>query len=77
MISSDIDLDTSVQEEIRSEFRVCKGHFVAVARPQDGHYEFLIRDLRREGPTIYGSGVDLTSATAAVTRLLNALIRKP
>lgn len=74
MISSDIDLGTPVQE---SEFRVCKGNFVAVARPYSGHYEFLIRDMRREGPTIYGSGVDLNNATAALTRLLNALIREP
>lgn len=56
-----------------NEFRVCKGNYVGIVRPDDGHYEFLVSDVRRESPTIHGYGVDFPHAVAAVTQLLNAL----
>jgi hypothetical protein len=63
----------TLHSETRHGFRVCKGNFVAIVQPHDGQYEFLVRDVRRESPTINGSGVDLAHATDAVTQLLEAL----
>lgn len=55
------------------ESRVCKGNYVGIVRPNENQYEFLVRDMRREGPTIYGSGVDFLHASTAVTQLIDAL----
>lgn len=55
------------------EYRVEKGDFVAVVQPYDREYSFFVRDLRREGPTIHGYGVDFPHAVIAVTQLLDAL----
>jgi hypothetical protein len=60
-----------------SGFRVRRGSYIGVVRSLDGQYEFLVRDTRREGPTIHGSGVDFVHATAAVTELLDALMQQP
>jgi hypothetical protein len=78
MISNYIDLQepaaTNSDSENDSEFRICKANYVGIVRPDEFQYEFLVRDLRRESPTIYGSGIDLAHATAAVTQLLDSLI---
>ena len=67
----------SVATGIEDGFRVCKGSFVGIVRPYQGHYEFLVLDTRREEPTIHGNGVDFLQAVTAVTRLLNALAEEP
>ena len=63
----------SVVTRDENEFRICKGNYVGIVRPDDGHYEFLVSDVRRESPTIHGYGVDFPHAVTAVTQLLNAL----
>ena len=63
--------------ETENQFRVCKGNYIGIVRPYDGHHEFLVSDLRRESPTIHGYGVDFPHAVAAVTQLLNALAGEP
>jgi hypothetical protein len=68
---------TNIRSEAEYEFRVCKGNYIGIVRPNETHYEFLVRDTRREGPTIYGSGVDFSRATTAVTELLDGLVREP
>jgi hypothetical protein len=62
--------------EAHNGFRVCKGNFIGIVQPHDGQYEFIVRDMRRESPTINGSGVDLAHATDAVTQLMEALLRE-
>ena len=66
----------NLHSETQDGVRVCKGNFVGIVQPHDGQYEFLVRDMRKESPTINGSGVDLAHATDAVTRLLEALVRE-
>jgi hypothetical protein len=83
VILNKVDLVTQTQEsknlraEPDDEFRVCKGNYIGVIRPTEKQYEFLVRDMLREEPTIHGSGVDLIHATAAVTQLLDALTDEP
>ena len=79
MILIEVDSDTqeqavaNVHPEADDESRVCKGNYVGIVRPNENQYEFLIRDMRREGPTIYGSGVDFLHASNAVAQLMDAL----
>ena len=73
-----IDVDSGTREEsihlgADDESRFCKGNYVGVVRRNENQYEFLVRDMRREGPTIYGSGVDFLHASTAVTQLMDAL----
>jgi len=56
---------------------VCKGNYIAIVRPNENQYEFLVRDMRRESPTIYGSGVDFLHASNAVAKLMDALAGQP
>jgi hypothetical protein len=64
-----------LRSEMVDEFALRKGDFVAVVQPNGSRYEFFVRDLRREGPTIQGFGVDFSNAVSAVTQLLDALTR--
>ena len=48
---------TNIYSGTEDEFRVCKGNFVGIVRPHDGQYEFRVRDMRREGHTVYGYGL--------------------
>jgi hypothetical protein len=79
MIISEVDSGTqeqaltNIHPEIEDESRVCKGNYVGVVRRSENQYEFLVRDMRREGPTIYGSGVDFVHASNAVAQLIDAL----
>ena len=73
MISDGAELDMQEHEERESEFRLCKGNYVGIVRHSDNQYEFLVRDIRKECPTIHGGGVDLAHAMVAVTQLLDAL----
>jgi len=57
------------------EFSWRKGDFVGVVKPNKNRYEFYVRDLRREGPTIQGFGVDYSHAVNTVTQLLEALAK--
>ena len=76
-----IEVDSGTQEQtltnihpgLGDESRVCKGNYVGVVRRSESQYEFLVRDMRREGPTIYGSGVDFLHASTAVSQLMDAL----
>jgi hypothetical protein len=83
MIVNAIDSDTRVQtltnihSRTEDESRVCKGNYIGVVRHGDNQYEFLVRDMRREGPTIYGSGVDFRHASNAVAQLMDALTHEP
>lgn len=70
MIASDSELYTRARE---NEFKHYKGTFVGIVRPYDEQYEFLVRDMRRECPTIHGVRVDFPKAIVAVTKLLDAL----
>jgi hypothetical protein len=80
-----IEVDSGTQEQgltnihpgTNDESWVCKGNYSAIVRPNENQYEFLVCDMRREEPTIHGSGVDLIHATAAITQLLDALIGEP
>jgi len=65
---------TSTHLEMEDEFRFRKGNYLGIVRHGENQYEFLVRDMRREGPTIHGSGVDLAHATAAVIQLMDALL---
>lgn len=67
----------NLHSNTEDEIRVCKGNYVGIVRPNDGQYEFLVRDIRREAPTIHGWGVDFAHATAAVTQLFDALMTEP
>jgi hypothetical protein len=58
----------------RESFQIRKGQFVGIVEPQGDHYSFLVRDLYRERPTIYGYGVSDRNAIVAVTQLLDALV---
>ena len=58
------------------EFKMRRGDFVAEVKANRGHYDFFVRDMRREGPTIQGLGVDYLHAVTAATQLLNALMRE-
>jgi hypothetical protein len=77
MIKSQIEFQpsahVSAQSGTRESFQIRKGQFVGIVEPQGDHYSFLVRDLRRERPTIYGYGVSDRNAIAAVTQLLDAL----
>jgi hypothetical protein len=79
MIINEVDSDTQKQAftdihpGIDDESRVCKGNYLGIVRPGENQYEFLVRDMRREGPTIYGSGVDFLHASTAVAQLMDAL----
>lgn len=55
------------------EFRIHRGEFVGVVEPHGEHYWFLVRDLRRERPTIHGFGVDFPRAVNEVSHLLDVL----
>ncbi len=55
------------------EFRIQRGEFVGEVEPHGDHYWFLVRDLRRERPTIHGFGVDFPRAVNAVSHLLDLL----
>jgi hypothetical protein len=61
------------RQKVEDDFCVCKGGFVGLVQRHDSQYEFVLRDLRRERPTIYGFGVDFPHAVTAVTQLLDAL----
>jgi hypothetical protein len=80
MMLSQVDSGTQNQEptnirfEPEYEFRVCRGNYIGIVRPNENHYEFLVRDTRREGPTIYGSGVDFLNTATAVAQLMDALM---
>ena len=75
------DVDSGTQEQALTgihsgtddESLVCRGNYVGIVRPNETRYEFLVRDMRREDPTIYGSGVDFLQASTAVTQLMDAL----
>ncbi len=56
-----------------SDFQMCKGNYVGIVRENESQYEFLVRDIRREGPTIHGCGIDFPHAANAMTQILNAL----
>jgi hypothetical protein len=77
MIESHLKSQTGEQASARlgtrESFQIRKGQFVGIVEPQGDHYSFLVRDLRRERPTIYGYGVSDRNAIAAVTQLLDAL----
>jgi len=83
MILIEVDSGTQVQALTNiypgadDESRVCKGNYIGIVRPNENQYEFLVRDMRREGPTIYGSGVDFLHASNAVAQLMNALTGQP
>jgi hypothetical protein len=68
---------TSLHSGANDESRVCKGNYIGIVRPSENQYEFLVRDLRREGPTIYGFGVDFLHASTAVAQLMDALTHEP
>jgi hypothetical protein len=59
------------------ESRVCKGNYIGIVRPNENQYEFLVRDIRGEDPTIHGSGVDFLHASTAVAQLMDALTGQP
>jgi hypothetical protein len=65
--------ESAVSHENHHEFRLHKGEFVGLVESSGAQYRFLVRDLRRESPTIQGTGVDFRSAVNAVRQLLNAL----
>jgi hypothetical protein len=65
---------TRVHSDAEDEFRFCKGNYLGIVRRCENQYEFLVRDIRREGPTIHGNGVDFANATAAVIQLMDALM---
>jgi hypothetical protein len=65
-----------VQPWMVDEFSLRKGDFVAVIKPSKSQYEFFMRDLRREEPTIQGFGVDFSNAVSTVTQLLDALTKE-
>jgi hypothetical protein len=79
MILTEVDSGTQEQAVTNihlgadDESRVCKANYIGIVRPTENQYEFLVRDLRREGPTIYGSGVDFLHASNAVAQLMDAL----
>ncbi len=74
MIESHTKPQTAAQPSAQPRtFEIHKGQFVGIVEPQGNHYSFLVRDLRRERPTIYGYGVSDQNAITAVTQLLNAL----
>ncbi len=60
-------------QEKRHEFRLHKGEFVGLVESCGERYRFVVRDLRRESPTIQGTGTSFHSAVNAVTQLLDAL----
>jgi hypothetical protein len=68
---------TSIHPGIEDESRVCRGNYVGIIRPNENQYEFLVRDMRKEGPTIHGSGVDFLHASTAVSQLMDALTHEP
>ena len=68
---------TNIHSGADDESRVCKGNYIGIVRPSENQYEFLVRDMRREGPTIYGSGVDFLHASTAVSQLIDALTHEP
>jgi hypothetical protein len=68
---------TTIHHGTDYESRVCKGNYIGIVRPNENQYEFLVRDMRREGPTIYGSGVDFLHASTAVAQLMDALTGQP
>jgi hypothetical protein len=72
-----MEAEARVATENENEFRVCNGNYVGIVRPDGGHYEFLVSDVRRESPAIHGYGVDFPLAVTAVTQLLNALASEP
>ena len=55
------------------EFRMRRGNFVGIIQAREERYEFSVRDMRREQPTIHGTGVDFSHAVGFVTQLLDAL----
>jgi hypothetical protein len=79
------EIDSGTQEQTltnrhsgtEDESRVCKGNYVGIVRPSENQYDFLVRDLRRESPTIFGSRVDFIHASAAVSELMDALTHEP
>ena len=80
MILIEVDSGTreqSIHSGADDESRVCKGNYIGVVRRSESQYEFLVRDMRREGPTIYGSGVDFLHASNAVAQLMDALTQEP
>ncbi len=64
---------TKIHLVSENKVRLCKGDFVGIVQPRESHYEFSVRDMRRERPTIHGSGVDFSRAVTFVTQLLDAL----
>jgi hypothetical protein len=56
-----------------SDYQMCKGNYVGTVRENESQYEFLVRDMRREGPTIHGCGIDFSHAASMMTQILNAL----
>jgi hypothetical protein len=82
MILTEVDagllkqMTADIPSETEDELRFCKGNYVGVVRRSESQYEFVVRDMRREGPTIYGSRVDFNHATNAVTQLLDALMHE-
>jgi hypothetical protein len=83
MIVNEVDSGTREQTLINfhlgtdDESRVCKGNYIGIVRPNENQYEFLVRDIRREDPTIHGSGVDFLHASTAVAQLMDALTHDP
>lgn len=65
--------DVEMHPGVNDEYHVVRGDFVAVVQPHEDRYSFLVRDTRRERPTIHGFGVDFPQAVVAVTELLDAL----
>lgn len=79
MIPSKVDAVTqihglaTIHSGTYGTFRISRGNFVGIVQPQESRYDFLVRDMRREQPTIHGCGVDFSHAVTAVTQLLYAL----
>ncbi|HVJ05965.1 MAG TPA: hypothetical protein VM578_09860 [Candidatus Saccharimonadales bacterium] len=59
------------------DYEVRKGNYIGIVRESESQYEFLVRDMRREGPTIHGCGMDFRHAASAVRQILNALTSVP
>ena len=59
--------------EVENEFQLSQGDFVGIVQARENKYEFAVRDMRRECPTIHGYGVDFPHAVTFVRQLLDAL----
>ncbi len=79
MISTESNLMVEKRgpEKVRTgsggDYQMCRGNYIGTVRENQSQYEFHVRDLRREGPTIHGCGNDFRNAASTMTQILNAL----